>query len=47
MELTEQEVKLIEQVRNLDWGKIEVSIKKGQPVMISVKKDIKLVLLDN
>ena len=42
MELTEQEVKLIEQVRQLDWGKIEVSIKNGKPVMISIKKDVKL-----
>ena len=42
MELTNLEIKLIEQVRNLDWGKIEVAIKDGKPVMISVKRDIKL-----
>ena len=42
MELTELEIKLIEQVRLLDWGKIEVAIKDGKPVMISVKRDIKL-----
>jgi len=42
MELSEDEVKLIEQVRGLEWGKIEVSIKDGKPVMISIKKDIKL-----
>ena len=42
MELTELEIKLIEQVRLLDWGKIEVAIKNGKPVMISLKRDIKL-----
>ncbi len=42
IELTELEVKLIEQVRNLDWGKVEVTVKNGKPVMISVRIDIKL-----
>lgn len=28
--------------RELHWGKIEVLVKDGKPVMISVKRDIKL-----
>ena len=42
MELTEQEVKLIEQIRGLDWGKVEITIKNGKPVMLSIKTDVKL-----
>ena len=42
MELTEIEVKLIKQVRSLDWGKIEIAVKDNKIVMISVKKDIKI-----
>ena len=42
IELTKEELKVIEQVRNLDWGKIEITVKRGKPVMISLKKDIKL-----
>ena len=41
-ELTEQEQKLLECVRHLDWGKVEVTVKDGKPVMISIKTDIKL-----
>ena len=42
IELTEQEQKILEQIRTLDWGKIEITIKDGKPVMVSKKEDIKL-----
>ena len=42
IELSEAETKLIEQVRTLEWGKVEVTVKDRKPVMISVKTDIKL-----
>ena len=42
IELTAGEQKVIDQVRNLDWGRIEIVVKDYKPVMISVRRDIKL-----
>lgn len=42
MELTEDEIKIIETIRNLQWGRVEVAVKNGVPVMISIKQDVKL-----
>ena len=51
IELSEEETKIIERIRNLEWGKIVVAVKDGEPVMLSkffpdeycfVREDIKL-----
>jgi len=42
MIITEQEQKILEQVRTLSWGKVEVVIQNGKVVMVRVVKDIKL-----
>lgn len=44
-DLTFAEQKLINHIRRLDWGKIEITVKSGKPVMISVRQDIKLDIL--
>lgn len=41
--MTIEEVRLINYCRELGWGKIEVMVKSGKPVMIQVeRRDIKL-----
>jgi len=42
MELSAGEEKLIEQVRNLDWGKVEVLVQNHKLKMLSVKRDVQL-----
>jgi len=39
--MTPEEEKILEIIRNLDWGKVEIAVKEGKPVMLSIKKDIK------
>ena len=41
--ITEQEQKLLELVRNLDYGEMRILVKEGTPVHIEeIKKSIKL-----
>ena len=40
--ITGKEEEIIEQIRKIEWGKVEVVVKDGKPVMVSIKKDIKL-----
>jgi len=41
--ITEQEQKLLELVRNLDYGEMRIIVKEGAPVHIEeIKKSIKL-----
>jgi len=43
MQLTDQEKRIIEELRNLGgWGTLTVKVKGGRAVMISPTKDIKL-----
>jgi hypothetical protein len=43
MELKPEEIRLIKYIRNLQWGKVEVEIKAGKPVMLhNIKEDVKL-----
>ena len=42
IELTKGEEKVLDQIRNLDWGRVEITVKDGKPVMVSVRRDIKL-----
>ena len=44
MELTEAETQLIEHIRKLDWGKVEVVVQNNKPVIFSVKRDFKLTI---
>lgn len=41
--LTKAQVNLLDQCEKLGWGKMEVTVKNGQPVMITIlRQDIKL-----
>jgi hypothetical protein len=43
MELTKAQKNFIEYCKAFGWGKIEVTIKDGQPVMVSpVRQEVKL-----
>lgn len=43
MQLTDQEKRIIEELRNLGgWGTLTIKVKGGRAVMISPTKDIKL-----
>ncbi|MCL0047866.1 hypothetical protein M1N20_00110 [Dehalococcoidia bacterium] len=41
-ELLKSDPKLLEIFRVFCWGKIEIVVKDGKPVMVSVRRDIKL-----
>jgi hypothetical protein len=43
MELKPEEIRLIQFIRRLQWGKLELEVKKGLPVMIHRPvEDVKL-----
>ena len=41
-DITEQEKKILDTVKSLVWGKVEVIIQNGKVVMITKKEDIKV-----
>ena len=41
-ELFKSDPKFLEICQQFQWGKIEIVVKDGKPVMISVRRDIKL-----
>ena len=41
-ELFKSDPKFLEICQQFRWGKIEIVVKDGKPVMISVRRDIKL-----
>lgn len=43
MSMTDEEKKLLEVIREIEWGQITVEIKQGKPVMVhKAMQDIKL-----
>ena len=43
MELTKSQKAFLEYCKEFKWGKVEVTVKAGQPVMVSIiKQDVKL-----
>lgn len=40
--LSEQEIKVIQEMRNISWGKLTVTIKAGKVVMITPAPDYKM-----
>lgn len=41
-ELFKYNTELLKACREFGWGKIEIAVKDGKPVMVTVKRDIKL-----
>jgi len=41
-ELFKHDATLLSMCQDFGWGTIEIAVKDGKPVMISVKRDIKL-----
>ena len=41
-ELFKYNPEILKVCQSLDWGKIEIAVKDGKPVMVTVKRDIKL-----
>jgi hypothetical protein len=41
-ELFKHNPDILEVCRRLGWGNIEIAVKDGKPVMVTVKRDIKL-----
>ena len=41
-ELFKSNAEILEVCEEFGWGKIEIVVKGGKPVMVTVKKDIKL-----
>ena len=41
-ELFKHDPEVLNVCRELGWGKIEIAVKDGKPVMVTVKRDIKL-----
>jgi hypothetical protein len=40
--LSEAEYRILDVIRNLEWGKIEVVIQNGKPTILSARRDVKL-----
>ena len=41
-ELFKHNPEILKVCRKFGWGKIEIAVKDGKPVMVTVKRDIKL-----
>jgi len=41
-ELFKYNTEFLKACREFGWGKIEIAVKDGKPVMVTVKRDIKL-----
>ena len=41
-QFTEQEQHIIDRIRELDYGAVEVIIKRGKPVFVNTRKEEKL-----
>ena len=41
-DLFKTDTKFLEVCQQFHWGKIEIAVKDGKPVMISVRRDLKL-----
>ena len=41
-ELFKHNLEILKVCQEFGWGKIEIAVKDGKPVMVTVKKDIKL-----
>jgi len=41
-ELFKHNPEILKVCEQIGWGKIEIAVKDGKPVMVTVKKDIKL-----
>ena len=41
-ELFKNNSEILDVCRKFGWGKIEIAVKDGKPVMVTVKRDIKL-----
>jgi hypothetical protein len=41
-ELFKHNTEFLKACQQFQWGKIEIAVKDGKPVMITVKRDIKL-----
>lgn len=41
-ELTEEELKITQLIRSLDYGKVIVTVKNGKPVYAEIQKTIQL-----
>lgn len=42
VDLTKEEARLIEELREMKWGEAIVKMKNGKPVMLRAAKDVKL-----
>lgn len=40
--LTEQEQKVVDRIRTLEYGTVEIIVKRGRPVFVNTKKEEKL-----
>ena len=41
-DLFKHNLEFLKMCQQFQWGKIEIAVKDGKPVMVTVKKDIKL-----
>ena len=41
-DLFKHNLEFLKMCQQFKWGKIEIAVKDGKPVMVTVKKDIKL-----